>query len=240
MAETLLTSQHDEPVLSVWRYGLGRSAAFTSDVKAKWAIEWLQWKDVSQFLAQLVRWTLRSGGRSDINTDVQLEDDRGELLIDAIDGDGKFINFLNGEFGVVAPDGNRAVLPLVQTGSGRYYGRFGAAQSGAYRVGVTLRNEDQTLGSQLRGVTKSYPPEYKLTSINEPLLKTLAESTGGRMLDDITQAFHLDRQPSRTNADTWPWLLVAALMLLFADVVARRLYSNPGSRRRHAQAEGNQ
>ena len=231
MAETLLASQQEEPILSVWRYGLGRSAAFTSDVKTKWGVEWLQWRDVSQFLAQLVRWTIRSGERSDINTTVRLENDRGELIIETIDGDGKFINFLNGEFGVVAPDGSRTVLPIVQTGPGQYRGSFVTAQPGAYRLGVTVRNEDQTLVSQLRGATKSYPPEYKLTAINEPLLQTLAESTGGRVLDNLKQIFRLDRQQSIDNVDAWPWLLVVTILLLFSDLAARRLRGSDLGRR---------
>ena len=58
-AETLLLSHHQDPVLSVWRYGLGRAAAFTSEVKARWGARWLQWDELNRLLAQLVRWTLR-------------------------------------------------------------------------------------------------------------------------------------------------------------------------------------
>src|SRR6185503_15973177 len=106
-------SHQEDPVLATWRYGLGRTAAFTSDAKAKWSVLWLRWRDFNKFWAQLTRWTLRSGIRSD-----------------AIDPRGEFINFLDAEVGVVAPNRERSVLALEQVGPGRYRGRFPAPQEG--------------------------------------------------------------------------------------------------------------
>jgi hypothetical protein len=60
-ADMVLMSHQEDPVLATWRYGLGRSAAFTSDAKAKWGVLWLRWREFNKFWAQLVRWTLRSG-----------------------------------------------------------------------------------------------------------------------------------------------------------------------------------
>src|SRR5262249_27339504 len=42
-AEQILASDTDEPILARWHVGLGWSLAWTSDVKAKWAVEWLKW-----------------------------------------------------------------------------------------------------------------------------------------------------------------------------------------------------
>ena len=64
-AELVLMSHQEDPILATWRFGLGRAAAFTSDAKAKWGVLWLRWRDFNKFWAQLTRWTLRSGTRSD-------------------------------------------------------------------------------------------------------------------------------------------------------------------------------
>jgi len=37
-AQHLLSTPKGDPLLSIWRYGLGKSAAFTSDAKGRWAI----------------------------------------------------------------------------------------------------------------------------------------------------------------------------------------------------------
>src|SRR5256885_16773535 len=49
-AELVLMSHQEDPVLATWRYGLGRSAAVTSDAKAKWGVLWLRWRDFNKFL----------------------------------------------------------------------------------------------------------------------------------------------------------------------------------------------
>src|SRR5262249_11574892 len=54
-SEVVLTSEKGDPLLSWWRYGLGMTAAFTSDAKARWAAEWLTWPGYSKFWAQVVR-----------------------------------------------------------------------------------------------------------------------------------------------------------------------------------------
>src|SRR2546425_1262274 len=50
-----LISHRNDPVLATWRYGLGRSMAFTSDDKKHWAVQWLPWSGYGQFWAQAGR-----------------------------------------------------------------------------------------------------------------------------------------------------------------------------------------
>ena len=83
----------------------------------------------------MTRWTLRTGTRSDTVATVSRTDDVGEVLVDAIDPKGEFINFLDSQVGVVAPNKQRNVVELEQIGPGRYRGRFPAAQEGVYLVG---------------------------------------------------------------------------------------------------------
>src|SRR5262249_57790314 len=70
-AEQLLMTHQEDPLLAAWRYGLGRSVAFTADAKAKWGILWLRWRDFNKFWSQTVRWTLRAGTRSDTTATVE-------------------------------------------------------------------------------------------------------------------------------------------------------------------------
>jgi len=53
----LLLAHRDDPILAVWQYGRGRSAAFTPDCAPHGAPpEFLEWPYYGQFWAQLVRW----------------------------------------------------------------------------------------------------------------------------------------------------------------------------------------
>src|SRR4029434_2203046 len=63
-AEILLATERGEPLLAIWRYGLGQTAAFTSDAKARWASEWLGWPGFGKFWTQLVRGLMRKSDQS--------------------------------------------------------------------------------------------------------------------------------------------------------------------------------
>ena len=222
-AELVLMSHQEDPVLATWRYGLGRSAAFTSDAKAKWGVLWLRWRDFNKFWSQLVRWTLRSGSRSDTVAVVDRRDDVGEITVDAVDPKGEFINFLDSQVGVVAPNRERTVLDLEQVGPGRYRGRFPAPQEGVYLVGMAQRRGERVIGSQLAGLVVPYAQELRDLGVDETLLRELAELTGGAALEKPRDAFLNARRRSRIAVEIWPWLVGLVATLLIPEVALRRL-----------------
>jgi len=216
-------SHQEDPVLATWRYGLGRSAAFTSDAKAKWGVLWLRWREFNRFWAQLIRWTLRSGSRSDTVAFVERRENMGEIVVDAVDPKGEFINFLDSQVGVVAPNRERTVIDLEQVGPGRYRGRFPAAQEGVYLVGMAQRRNDRVVGSQLAGLVVPYAQELRDLGVDETLLRELAELTGGSALAKPEDAFLTARRQSRIAVDIWPWLVGLVALLLVPDVALRRI-----------------
>jgi hypothetical protein len=216
-------SHQEDPVLATWRYGVGRAAAFTSDAKAKWSVLWLRWRDFNKFWAQLTRWTLRSGTRSDTVASVERRDGVGEVLVDAVDSKGEFINFLDSQVGVVAPDKERTVIELEQVAPGRYRGRFPAPQEGVYLVGMAQRRQDQVVGSQLAGLVVPYARELRDLGVDETLLRELAELTGGGALEDPRSAFLQARRQSRIAIDIWPWLVGIVGVMLLPDIALRRV-----------------
>jgi uncharacterized membrane protein len=240
-AEMVLMTHQEDPLLASWRYGLGRAVAFTSDAKAKWAVLWLRWGGFNKFWSQLTRWTLRSGTRSDTVATVHRMDERGEIVVDAIDPKGEFINFLDSQVGVVSPDKQRAVVELEQVGPGRYRGRFPAAQEGVYLVGMAQRRGDQMVGSQLAGLVVPYSRELRDLGVDENLLREMSELTGGSALSQPRDAFLSARRKSRLSLDIWPWLVGLVGVLLIPEVALRRI--GPGfltSRRawRRGRVEG--
>jgi uncharacterized membrane protein len=226
-AELVLMSHQEDPVLATWRYGLGRSAAFTSDAKAKWGVLWLRWRDFNKFWSQLVRWTLRSGSRSDTVAIVDRRDNVGEITVDAVDAKGEFINFLDSQVGVVAPNRERTVLDLEQVGPGRYRGRFPAPQEGVYLVGMAQRRGERVIGSQLAGLVVPYAQELRDLGVDETLLRELAELTGGAALEVPRDTFLKARRRSRIAVEIWPWLVGLVAVLLVPEVALRRL--GPGA-----------
>ncbi|MBI2163689.1 MAG: VWA domain-containing protein [candidate division NC10 bacterium] len=222
-ADTILISHQRDPILAAWRFGLGRTVAFTSDAKAKWGILWVKWGEFAKLFGQTVRWTLRTAQRNEVVTSVVQRGGRGEVQLEAVDARGEFVNFLEANAGVVYPDKTQGVLPLVQVGPGRYRGAFPAAEQGAYLVGVAERKDQKMVGSEVASLVVPYSPEHRALSVNEGLLRDLATLTGGAAPSQPGQSFTQNRRKARVWVEAWPYLLGLALLLFLPDVAVRRL-----------------
>ncbi|HYL82271.1 MAG TPA: VWA domain-containing protein, partial [Candidatus Acidoferrum sp.] len=223
-ADTLLISHQRDPVLATWRYGLGRTAAFTSDAKGKWGILWLKWGDYAKFYGQMVRWTLRTTQQREVVTSVTQRDGRGEIQLEAVDQKRDFVNFLEENAGVVSPDKIQRVLPLQQIGPGRYRATFDASNEGAYLVGAAERKEQKMVGSEVASLVIPYSPELRALSTNESLLRDVAALSGGAVPSQPGDIFTQHRRPARVWVEAWPQLLGLALFLFLLDVALRRFW----------------
>jgi uncharacterized membrane protein len=222
-ADQVLMTHQEDPLLAAWRYGLGRAVAFTADAKAKWGILWLRWRDYNKFWAQVVRWTLRANTRSDTSVSVERRDGQAVVTVDGVDPRGEFINFLDGELGVVNPDKRQNVVELEQVAPGRYRGTFPAREEGVYLAGLLTRREEQTLGSRIVGTVVPYAQEYRELGADEAFLREISELTGGGALSDPKEAFTVHRRRSRIPTDLWPWLVGLVTLALVPEIAIRRV-----------------
>ncbi len=228
-AEIALVSERGDPLYVTWRVGLGKSAAFTSDAKSRWATDWLGWPGYGRFWAQVVRDVMRTTQNRGAETTIRIERGTGTLTIDAVDENGHFVNGLLSTAQRIDPGLDIAQVELTQTAPGRYRAQFPLHQVGSYmfRIRQSLPNaqaEDEPYADFTRGVTISYKPEYRHLSTNEAFLRELAEVTGGvygATIDDLFAVEEGDSVPVRHRL--WPWLLLAAILLFVLDVAMRRL-----------------
>lgn len=225
-AEVPLVSEKGDPVLAHWQYGLGRAVAFTSDAKAKWAREWMTWEKYQQFWSQIAKWSLRRVENSDFTTDVSVEKGEGHLSVEALDPQGNFRNFLNLQTIVVSPKGVRQTVQLEQTGPGHYEAKFPTREVGSYLLRLMDMKDGQIRGSQVIGASVNYSPEFNATEPNLNLLRRIAETGHGKILDPANASdnpFLHDRQKTFQPRDLWEWLLRLAIILFPIDVGIRRI-----------------
>ena len=101
-----------------------------SDAKNRWAAPWLaSGTTFAQFWAQTIRWTVRTTSRANLDAQVEINQRKGKVVIDAVDPKGNFINMLDIR-GSVAAVNVSPTLRIDQTGPGRYEGEFDAPERG--------------------------------------------------------------------------------------------------------------
>ncbi len=228
-AQVALLTERGDPLLVSWRFGLGKSAAFMSDAKNTWAADWLRWPGYAQFWAQLVRDVMRTSQQRGAETSIALKPGRAEVLVDSTDEAGNFLNGLKTTAQLVKPDLTLTSLVFRQSAPGRYEAGFPMPEMGSYLLRIRQSRtgadgQDETVSDFTRAVTMSYQPEYRHLGLNEPLLRSLAESTGGRHQATAADVFTVGPEERALARDRlWPWLLSAALILFVLDVALRRL-----------------
>jgi hypothetical protein len=220
-----LVSHEDDPVLAHWRYGLGKSVAFTADVTNRWASDWLKWEGFNRFWAQTVRWAMRQATPSNFRVETRIKDGMGYIRIDAVDEKGRFVNFLRPKATVVgpAPDFMRQNPELNQTGPGIYEAAFPVNRRGAYMINLTYETGDGAKGMIQAGLSLSYSREYEHHTTNYPLLENIAAASGGKVLDVSDNPFRHDLKVSPDIAPVWQYLALLAALLFPADIFVRRV-----------------
>lgn len=238
-AETLLDGPDRDPLLTVWSYGLGRSAAFMSDLDGRWSESWLRWADFPQLAAQLARWSMRRPSRFGLTPElVWLEDGRGTLTVDALDVDERFVNGLELAATINGPRALQANTRLEQIAPGRYRTQFDTSGAGRYYVNLsatgTRRTDGQpgpstsvSLAPQTHGAALPYSAEYQERSTDLDLLAAVAETTGGKVLRgqdaDLDTVLTGEYGESNSPDQVWWPFIVAAMVLLIAEVAVRRV-----------------
>jgi hypothetical protein len=232
MSEQILATTRGEPLLARWRVGLGQAVAFTSDVKNRWAIDWLRWPGYGKFWAHLVRSTMRhtpgqSGGATGASFDlaVDLDPPHAHVAVDAVSADDKFLSGLDSTLQVIDPAHPQkpVEVPLGEIAAGRYEGTFSMDRYGAYLLRVLHRQNGTEIAESAGTVSLPYPREYLALPPDEALLQRVASITGGRAHPTPAQLFDPGAEKVTFHRELWPFVLWACALLLLVDVASRRM-----------------
>ncbi|HUX85726.1 MAG TPA: VWA domain-containing protein, partial [Chloroflexota bacterium] len=114
-AEVSLQSDRRDPILAEWNYGLGRVAAWTSDLTTDWASHWLTWSGFSGFWSQVVNWSLQPPNDPNIQTSYTVNGSLVDFKVDVVNNQGVFQDLLDMRAQVPGPNGQTVEVPLNQT-----------------------------------------------------------------------------------------------------------------------------
>jgi uncharacterized membrane protein len=219
-ASVLLGAKDDDPLLLTWQHGIGRSAVFATDGGSNFGRDWLAWDGYRALFGQLARDIARAPERRDARVAMRIEGGQGRVVVEAVDAEGRYRNYLDLGATVAAPGGRRIDVELSQTGAGRYEGTFDASTPGPYLVTVRERGEG-LVGSA--GAVRPSGDELRGEGTDHAKLAQIAALTGGRVRTDLRAVF-TDRPPDQYSyRPAWTFLVMLAMCLMLLSVALRRL-----------------
>ncbi len=214
-----------DPVLAIWRHGLGASAAWTSDLSPNWAANWIQWPKYDPFVKQLITSISRTSDESTLRVRSFVASGQGIIIVEDY---GERDAFLAVESYIEGPRGLEATVSLKQVGPNRYEGRFPLKGEGTYKImtaGASSDGKAQRVHSRL---VMPYSQEYMQFRSRPVVLHDIAQKSGGRVLtggDGETSAFiyAADRTAKRSSAPIIDWVLILLACMIPLDVGLRRV-----------------
>jgi uncharacterized membrane protein len=218
-ADILLSTERGEPLFATWRFGLGQTAAFTSDVKSRWASEWLSWPGFGKFWAQAIRSLMRrtDAGLFQVNLQ-EKENTKLRAEVKAVRPDGSFADGLNLTVVSAGPDGETETQKAIQVGPGRYIADLKLPGQGVRLISVSAPDSPPVTLSYVR----SYPKEFLNFGTDEETLKRIAVAGHGRFEPPAPNIFQPGPPVPGDRTDLAPWLLALAALLLPLDIFLRR------------------
>lgn len=230
-AEVILNTHLNEPLFCLWNFGLGRSAAFTSDAKSKWAYGWLRWDGYQRFWAQVVRTVMRNSGRAALTMQsrVVVKGDKARIKIETADGEGRFVNKLPLKSEILYWSGERAAkgnsvakMDLKQTAPGLYEGTFQSDKPGGYIV-KTVDGEGHFSASAF---AISYPKEFAQIGMDKPKLERWSTVGLGHFNPESAKLVTREQEARSQKSRLVELLLILAVLLIPVDVALRRIQAS--------------
>ncbi|HKB01320.1 MAG TPA: hypothetical protein VKD90_03830, partial [Gemmataceae bacterium] len=148
------------PILATWQYGLGRSAAFTSDARTKpgkegWDRKWAGSEIYLKFWEQVVGWAMRGLETDRMVLTTEYREGKVRVVVEARDENNRPLTDLKLEGKVSAPGGLAEGKPPIelkfeQRAGGYYEAEFKADEAGSYIVNAQARQRAQAYAGRFR------------------------------------------------------------------------------------------
>lgn len=218
LATSLLVSDEQDPILTCWQFGLGKTVAFNSDVENIWTANFAKWEKYPLFWRNIINWTK-----------TELDDDGSSLEI-ASEGQSAKLTYTSRDY---KADTKVDVIVTDDEGKQQNY-TLGAIKPGVYETDIQLDGTGvysvyaresaggETVAIKNNAVAVQYSREYRVQSKTENFDSFLKEA-GAVTIKSAREVYGYKPETLHSARNLTSFFLVLALLLFAWDVTARRL-----------------
>jgi uncharacterized membrane protein len=227
-ARVILQSDEEDPILTAWQYGLGKTVAWNSDLAGKWNANYVGWDKNLKLWQNIINYTIENYDNE--NASIEVKEEAGKTLIKVKDK--KAEEELETGAIVVNSMGEQKEVKLLPTAPGEYSGTVDLPQSGVYMISGKQSKNGELINSVSTGYSLQYSPEYKLKEEDNKIDKVL-EAAGAKFIDSPDKVFTTELERKKGQRDLSNLLLILVLLLFFLDIAIRKLRINTSKLREH-------
>ncbi len=224
-SEVAAGEEERDPILAVWRYGLGVTAAYTADFTERWGRDWVKWDQFQQLINQITTRIGRAKREQFLRVYTYVNGNEGVVVVEDFHPEETLLDV---SVSVKGPNDFEQSQAVRQVAPRRYQTSMPLKGEGRYQVMVGA-TDGARKESSYAGFIVSYSPEYLRFRANPAVLREIAEATGGKEFEidqspeEVTAAMFGNRQPRRSSRAIFDWYLMLLACLLPLDVAVRRV-----------------
>jgi Mg-chelatase subunit ChlD len=218
--------EYAAPWSAFWYRGLGRVAAITLEVDGQHSGPFGRWDDYADFCITHGRWLLGGDDPDNVYLATMREGQDAVVTLELDPDRPTKQDVESPSLSVILPGDEREQpldLPFQWTGPNTLQARYRLSQSGTYRTLVRLGGRNIVRGPAM---TLPYSPEF-MPRIGLPTgpetLEAIAKLTGGKPRIDVLEVL-ADPPRSARMLPLLPWLVIASVLILLAEIAGRRLH----------------
>ncbi|MGH7916404.1 MAG: VWA domain-containing protein [Candidatus Binataceae bacterium] len=213
-----------QPLIAGWKYGAGKTLAVTTDASGRWSGLWIEDGIFGPLWDRMFGWMAPRTGTTEQNFTVALGYRAGRIVMKLTDySDNPQAAAQPIDAAITAPGGFHYQTILSPDAPGELAGDFEASRPGTYYIGLHAPHDsDITFPPLAYTVSAAIDAELPQPSPNYGLLEQLAAATGGR-LNPSPSEITTSRPVFERRASLSLYLIIAAMILLIAEALVRRL-----------------
>lgn len=216
-ADVILESDREDPILTTWQYGLGRTVAWNSDGTNEWTAAYAEWDNYPMFWSNIINYVI---------SDSELGEDSLEVVKE---GNTAIVTYETKEYDkntkvnavVTDEDGTAKELPMDAVKPGVFKAELDMEDIGVYSVSLRKMDGEEIVKNYNTAYANQYSAEYQFSNSETDFLSFVKQAGGKEItLEDDIWTNQLKMVKAKVSL-TIPLLIVAIFLFLF-DIIIRR------------------
>lgn len=215
------SAEKGDPILTVWQYGLGRTAAWNSDVTGEWTSAFAGQEDYVQLWKRIVDYSTGNAGMGEDSVNIVT---MGERTV---------VNYQTNDYGsatevlitVIDPKGVSTEEKLHATAPGKYETELSTPQTGLYHFNIRRMESGGIQNNMTTAAAVQFSDEYKFDVSTDAYLNFVQQY--GRVITEDEPIWTRISSKMKEGYPLTNWLLALAVCLFLADVALRRFQYVP-------------
>lgn len=217
MADVILESDREDPVLSTWQYGLGRTVAWNSDGNNEWTAQYAAWDNYPMLWSNIIHYVISDSELGEDDLEVVKEGNTASITYQTKDYD----KDTKVKAVVTDENGNAEEVSLDAIKPGVFVTDLDVSEVGVYNVSIRKMYGEEIVKNYNTAYANQYSAEYQFSD-SDTDLASFVKQAGGQEITLSDNIWKQNQNTVKSRVSLTVPLLILAIFLFLLDVIIRR------------------